>query len=42
MAKKEKQDKILKEWIADKITTTFIKIDPEYGKCEFEHEGWFK
>lgn len=42
MAKAQAESSILKEWIAKKQKSTYIKIDPDYRNCDFEVKGWVK
>ncbi|MEJ5265084.1 MAG: peptidylprolyl isomerase [Bacteroidales bacterium] len=42
MALENKKKKIIDEWIDNKIKTTYIRIDPSFAKCKFEHSGWIK
>ncbi|MFN8254787.1 MAG: peptidylprolyl isomerase [Bacteroidales bacterium] len=37
----KKQDEINK-WVMDKITDTYIKIDPSFRNCAFTFKGWAK
>ncbi len=30
------------EWTDEKVEATYIKIDPSYKNCNFEHKGWIK
>ena len=39
-AKSELQEKAIKDFIDSKIKTTYIVIDPLFGDCDFEREGW--
>lgn len=32
----------IKEWIKEKLKTTYVRIDPEWRNCEFKYEGWIK
>lgn len=32
----------IKEWIKEKLKTTYVRIDPEWRDCEFKYEGWIK
>ncbi len=32
----------LKEWIKEKLKTTYVRIDPEWRNCDFKYEGWVK
>ena len=37
-----KRDEIIKEWIANKQKTTFIQINDNWSKCDFQYPGWKK
>lgn len=37
----KKQEK-LNNWIAKKQKETYVRIDENWKKCDFEHEGWIK
>lgn len=32
----------IKEWIKEKLKTTYVRIDPEWQNCEFKYDGWIK
>lgn len=32
----------IKEWIKEKLKTTYVRIDPEWRDCEFKYDGWIK
>lgn len=38
---KRKEEKI-EQWIKDKITTTYVRISPDWRNCKFHYEGWVK
>lgn len=38
----EKRSKKYKEWIDNKIETTYIKISEEFRSCRFSNPGWLK
>lgn len=40
LAKQEKSMKAIDDFIAEKIKTTHIIIDPMFKECNFEREGW--
>ena len=40
LAKQEKSMKAIDDFIAEKIKTTHIIIDPMFRECNFEREGW--
>ncbi len=42
MAKADKENEILREWLAKKIKSVFIRIDEDFRNCEFETKGWIK
>ncbi len=37
-----KQQKVFKSWLADKIASTYVFIDPEYRDIKFDNIGWVK
>ncbi len=39
-ARAEKEKEVIDKWIQEKIKTTYIRIAPEYRKCEYQH-NWF-
>ncbi|MDR0891148.1 MAG: peptidylprolyl isomerase [Mediterranea sp.] len=34
------QDQTLQKWIKEKQKTTYVRIDPEWQKCDFKYPGW--
>ncbi len=36
------QEKILKDWLKNKIKTTYVKIEDGWSDCQFENEGWIR
>lgn len=42
MALQQKQDKIYKEWLNDKIISMYVYIDPAYRTETFENKNWIK
>lgn len=36
------RQKMVKDWVANKIKDTFVKIEDNWSNCEFQHEGWVK
>lgn len=38
---KRKED-FIKEWVANKIKNTYVRISDRYKNCEFEYQGWIK
>lgn len=37
-----KRDKILHEWVVNKIKEVYVKMDDKYKGCDFEYQGWIK
>lgn len=42
MALTEKQDKVFRKWLSEKIDGMYVYIDPEYRSDEFENKNWIK
>jgi peptidyl-prolyl cis-trans isomerase SurA len=42
MALKQKQDKIYRDWLNDKIMSMYVYIDPAYRSDTFENKNWIK
>ena len=42
MALQQKQDRIYREWLNDKIMSMYVYIDPEYRSDSFENKSWIK
>lgn len=40
MAKARKQDRIVSNWINEKISETYISLGNTHRQCEFSREGW--
>ena len=38
---KRSEEKI-KEWLKNKINSTYVRISPEWRGCHFKYEGWIK
>jgi peptidyl-prolyl cis-trans isomerase SurA len=41
-ARSELQEKAITDFIESKIKTTYIVIDPLFGDCDFERQGWIE
>lgn len=37
-----RKSEILKEWIENKIKSTYVYIEEGWRDCDFQHEGWLK
>ena len=42
LTKNKKQEKLISEWIQNKLEKTFVHIDPMYSGCNFRNKGWIK
>ncbi|MCQ2384909.1 MAG: peptidylprolyl isomerase [Paludibacteraceae bacterium] len=42
MCEAQKSEEIINKWIDEKISDTYIYIDPEWRNCSFEHRAWIK
>ena len=42
MILQKRQNEALQKWIAEKIKTTYTRINPEWRNHTFQHEGWIK
>ncbi len=38
----KRREDTIKEWVKNKIKTTYVKMDDRYKNCNFEYEGWVK
>lgn len=42
MCEQARREEILKKWLEKKINDTYVRIEPGWRNCEFEHKGWIK
>lgn len=42
MALQQKQERIYREWLSDKIQAMYVYIDPDYRSDDFENKNWIK
>ncbi len=42
MAESAERRRILRDWLDRKIRETYIRIEPAWRSCQFQHEGWIK
>lgn len=38
----QKREQIIKKWIVNKQKRTYIRINPNWQKCDFKYSGWIK
>lgn len=39
---RKQQEKVLNDWIADKIKHTYVRMADQYKNCNFQYQGWIK
>ena len=37
-----RREEKVRDWVKDKIKSTYVKMDDRYKNCDFEYEGWVK
>ena len=37
-----RKDETIRNWVKEKIKSTYVKMDDRYKNCDFEYEGWVK
>lgn len=42
MYEDDQRNEILKSWLEKKIANTYVRIEPEWRNCDFNHKGWVK
>jgi len=42
MAENARQQKLVDEWLQEKIGKTYVRIDPAWQGCELKYKGWLK
>ena len=42
MAENNARQKLMDEWIKEKIKNTYVRIDPAWKGCDFKYKGWLK
>lgn len=42
MYEESQRVKIIKDWLAKKIKTTYVRVEEGWRNCTFEHDGWIK
>lgn len=38
----KRKEEVLEKWIAEKIKTTYIRIDKDWQDCDYRYKGWIK
>ena len=42
MYENHRRQEIIRDWVENKIKTTYVKIAPGWDNCDFQYEGWIK
>lgn len=42
IVEQKEKEKVLHDWVENKIKTTYVKMAPQYRNCNFEYSGWIK
>lgn len=42
MAESGKQQRLVDDWLQEKIGKTYVRIDPDWQGCEYKYKGWLK
>ncbi len=42
MVLNKEREKVIHDWIVEKIKKTYVRMKDKYKDCEFEYEGWVK
>lgn len=38
----KRKEEFLKQWVKNKLSTTYVRMNDRYKDCDFEYEGWIK
>ena len=38
----KRREKIIHDWVVNKIKEIYVRMNPRYAGCDFEYEGWIK
>ena len=42
MYENARRQEIVDKWLADKIRTTYVRVEDGWRGCDFQHKGWIK
>lgn len=42
LAEEDRRQVLIDKWLQEKISNTFVRIDPSWQKCEFRYSGWLR
>ena len=35
-------EKVLNDWVVDKIKHTYVRVNDRYKDCKFQYQGWIR
>jgi peptidyl-prolyl cis-trans isomerase SurA len=38
----KQREKMLDEWVANKLKNTYVRMNERYKDCKFQYQGWVK
>jgi peptidyl-prolyl cis-trans isomerase SurA len=38
----KRREKVIHDWVVDKIKSTYVRINENYRNCDFEYQGWVR
>ena len=38
----KRREKVLHDWVVNKIKSTYVRVNDRYRNCQFEYQGWIK
>ena len=38
----DRREKLLLNWVKEKLKNTYVRMDERYRDCEFEYDGWVR
>jgi peptidyl-prolyl cis-trans isomerase SurA len=38
----KRREKVLHDWVVNKIKNTYVHVSDDYRNCKFEYEGWIR
>jgi peptidyl-prolyl cis-trans isomerase SurA len=38
----KQREKVLHDWVVNRIKSTYVRLNERYRDCKFEYEGWVK
>ena len=38
----KEREKVLNDWVVDKIKHTYVRVNDRYKDCKFQYQGWIR